>query len=404
MTEDDDALDPLRGIDLAAWAPPPAPAADPLADAVVARLREPAGAAAREAADGVPRRRRWPQVVAAVGALALVAGGALALWQGRGPGAPADGHGEVFAARAAHLALGPSSAELDAGAEVRWRREGRRIAAAQPRGEVVWRAAEGDSLVIDAGAAVASVEAAAGASLRVEVQMNLSDVRVFGASAVTAAAVALVTVIVYTGHVKVSGGGQTVNVESGGTVQVRPQEPAREAPVVGAGEGRAETPEELRAQVRRLQKQLLEAEQARAAREGEPAPAAPDPKAPGPEAQIESERRLPAGTPSSGPRTVPPAVRGCDPEAFIDRGREHHALGQYAAALRAFDQAYACKPEASSAEKAFIVACRMNSLKDARRQWVRLPQLQRNRALMICVRSGITEEALDALMVPDRTP
>jgi hypothetical protein len=60
--------------------------------------------------------------------------------------------------------------------------------------------------------------------------MNATDARVIGASAVTAAAVAMVTVVVYEGHVKVGQpGGQTVIVAPGTTYEVKP-----EPPVVGA--------------------------------------------------------------------------------------------------------------------------------------------------------------------------
>lgn len=366
MMDDDTADDALRGIDLGAWAPPPPPPPGPLADAVVARLREPAPVSAHEPA-GRGARRRWPIATAAVVA---VAAGVLAIawWGTERP--PAAGHGEVFAARAAHLELGPSSAELDPGAEVRWRRGGRRIEAAQPRGSVLWRAGTGDTIVIDAGAAVASVEAS-GASLRVEVQMNMSDAKVIGASAVTAVAVALVTVIVYQGHVKVTSAGQTVTVEPGSLVEVRPREAARDALAVGAA-----TPsvDQMRREVRVLQQRILEAEQARAAREAAPEDA-------------------PARTPAR--RAPPPPRSSCDADALAERGMDMNAAGQLAAALDAFEQAYACKPEAQYTEKAFIVACNLESVPKARSFWKRLTPMMRQRALMICVRNGISEEMLD---------
>jgi protein TonB len=64
--------------------------------------------------------------------------------------------------------------------------------------------------------------------------LSLSDARVVAASAVTAAAVALVTVIVYQGHVRVTSAGQTINVAAGGAAQIKPGEPAREVRDVAA--------------------------------------------------------------------------------------------------------------------------------------------------------------------------
>jgi TonB family protein len=251
MTDDDDLL---RGIDLDAWAPPPPPPAGPLADEVIARLREPSPASAHELTERAPvRRRRWLAVAAIAAGAAVTAGGVLAIGHWGTTRAPTNGQGEVSAVRARHLDLGPSSAELDPGTDVRWRRDGRRLEVAQPRGRATWRVAGDDMLAIDAGAAVASVEAA-GASLRVEVQMNRSDARILGATALTAAAVSLVTIVVYEGHVKVTSAGQTVHIAPGTSYEVRP---AEEAALVGAS-----TPdlEQLRQELRDLQARVDAAE------------------------------------------------------------------------------------------------------------------------------------------------
>jgi TonB family protein len=226
-----DEADPLAGIELDAWQPPPVP--DGLADAVVRRMREPLAVAAHDL--GERHRRRWPlwlgAVAVAVSAAASVA--ILAPWSTPLPASP-GGQGEVIAERASHIDLGSTSAELDAGSLVRWQRDRHRVAVAQPRGAATWRIAGDDTAVIDAGAMGASVEAS-GASLRVEVHMlSLSDARVVAASAVTAAAVALVTVIVYQGHVRITSAGQTINVAAGGAAQIKPGEPAREVRDVAA--------------------------------------------------------------------------------------------------------------------------------------------------------------------------
>jgi len=220
MTDHDD--NPLAGIDLAAWQPP-APG-DRLADAVVARMREPVPAVPAVETGGATSGRRWWLIAGIAAAIA-----AAAVFGMRGlVRAPRDGHGTVAATQPSHLDLGASSAELEAGAEVTWRRDGHRLVVSQPRGIATWRIADDDELVIDAGATVASVEAH-GASLRVEVKMNLSDARVIGASAVTALVVSLVTVVVYEGRVKVTGQGQTVNVAPGNTVAIAPSTPPRNA-------------------------------------------------------------------------------------------------------------------------------------------------------------------------------
>ena len=218
--------DTLGGIDLAAWETPPSSAA--IADAVVARMREPVGAAALDAPRTAGSRRWW--LAGAVAAVAAAGAVAFTVWglDDR----PTGGSGAVATAKPSHVELGESAADLEANTDVRWMRDGHRLTASQPRGIATWRVAGDDNLVIDAGAMGASVEAT-GASLRVEVQMNLSDARTIGVTALTAAAVAMVTVIVYEGHVKVSSGGQTVNVSPGGTVEVRPGEAPKEPIAVG---------------------------------------------------------------------------------------------------------------------------------------------------------------------------
>jgi len=241
MRDDDDAL---AGVDLAAWQPPPPPA--DLASAVVARLREPTSAAALDPHERTSRRPRWIGGFAAVAATAVAA-----VWFTR---SPPPSRGVQIATRAEHLALDGSVADLDAGAELRWDRDRHRITAHQARGIVRWTVADDDTLVIfPGGQGSTTTMEASGASLRVEVQMNLSDMRLVGTSTLTAATVAVVTVVVYMGHVKATSGGQTVTVTPGSTVELRPQAPPREVaeprpepPVVGASP----------AEVQRLEAQL----------------------------------------------------------------------------------------------------------------------------------------------------
>ena len=219
MRDDDD-------LDLSAWDVPPPP--DGLADAVIARMGGTAVGLAMPAHDDEPRRRRYVVIAASAAAVLVATLGTWIIVRGREHAPPTSG--EVVATRAQHLELGGVTADLDRGADVTWRRDGGRVQIDQKAGTAVWRVGGDQQVVI--GAAVASIDAA-GASLRVEVPMNMSDARVIGASTITAAAVAMVTVVVYEGHVKVTSGGQTVVVQPGATFTVPPPAPPPEPPVVG---------------------------------------------------------------------------------------------------------------------------------------------------------------------------
>lgn len=253
--DEDGALagDVLAGIDLGAWQPSPVPSGIP--DAVILRMREPVAVVAHDLGDAAKARGEvavsaqtqergggWPRwswwttggVLAAAG---LIGGIWLAdPWGMRGaPSGGGSGRGDVLVEHASHLDLGPTSAELDGGTALEWRRDGTRVVVAQRSGVATWRVGGADTIEIDPGAMGASIEAS-GASLRVEVRMQIngSDTRVVVASAATAAVVALVSVIIYQGHVKVTSAGQTVNVGAGSAVEVKPGEPPRDVREVGA--------------------------------------------------------------------------------------------------------------------------------------------------------------------------
>jgi hypothetical protein len=430
MTDDDDAL---SGIDLDAWAPPPPPAAGPLADAVLARMRAPLPSPVDEPIRRASRRR-WAIAAGAVAAAAAAAG-VLAIARWGTDRAPPDGHGEVFAARAAHLGLGPSSAELDAGAEVRWRREGGRLSASQPRGGVLWRAGGDDTLVIDAGAAVASVEARR-ASLRVEVQMNMSDARVIGASAATAAVVALITVVVYEGHVKVSSSGQTVVVEPGSTVEVRPPEVGRDALTVGAHTPQTPPPPQQPPQPPNPfppvpADTLDRAAIAKGLQRVNPAVDACDDGSyrgtisatlqVAPDGTVADVRLQPSGTAvhacvelalgaarfdatkHGGTVTQafqfdadPPAPRpaSCDADQLDQQGRDRFAAGQYAAALALFERSLACEPDRRVVVRAVLAACNSGNPGRAARYYARLPAGDKRSVALACAREGIAEADL----------
>lgn len=210
--------------DLSAFEAPEPP--EGIAEAVVARL---GGTSVTLAVPSETRDSKHRGVVVAVVAVACLAAtaGTYALIQGSRRAGPT--RGDVVAVRARTLSLDGVNADLDPGAQVKWQRRGSLLDVEQRDGAAAWRVDGDTTLRIDAGAMVASVEAT-GASLRVEVSMNATDVRVLGASALTATVVSLVTVTVYTGHVKVSERGQTVIVQPGETHAVIPPQPAPPAP------------------------------------------------------------------------------------------------------------------------------------------------------------------------------
>ena len=227
MKDDDDV-----GFDLTAWEAPPPPAG--IADAVIARVIQPPVVGAVEAPH---RSSRWW----IAGGIAAVAVGVVAVaLLSRTNEEASGGSGAVATAKPSHLQLGGTAVDLDENTDVWWVREGTQTVVQQPRGRATWKVAANEELVINTGATGATVRAS-GASLRVEVDMNLSDARLIGTSAVTAAAVALVTVIVYEGHVKVTSAERTVDVPAGTTVQVAPNKPPVQPDVVSGREKRLES-------------------------------------------------------------------------------------------------------------------------------------------------------------------
>jgi len=399
MTDSND--NPLAGIDLSAWQPP-APG-DGLADAVVTRMHATPSVSALESTEHERergRKRRWWLVG---GILAAVAVAAVLGVRGF-VRAPRDGHGTVAAVQPSHLDLGASSAELETGAEVTWRREGHRVAVTQARGIAIWRIGDDDLLVLDAGAAVASVEAT-GASLRVEVKMNLSDARVLGASAATAAVVSLVTVVVYEGHVKVNGSGQTVNVAPGNTVAVAPNAPPRAVDDQSAVAGGLPAPTPLDDEAS-LQK--------RASACGKDTSGSLDISI-----QIAANGTARIAKLALGPDTDPAVencvnaavasarfdkkldgttfsfhldwIRPCDVTAMLQEGTQFLQQGLDARALQSFEAARKCGGTSGQLyTQAFIAACRARSESKAKEYYALLPEDRRETMSQICVRNGIT--------------
>ncbi len=386
MRDRDDEIS--SDYDLSAWEVPPPSAG--LAEAVIARVREPASAAAAVDASEKTTRRWW---IAGGIAAVVAAAVAFALWGIQR--APKNGEGDVVAAVAQPLALGASSAQLDPGAQIHWRRDQHTVAVTQARGAASWSVSDDDTFVIDAGAMVASVEAT-GASLRVEVKMNLSDARVIGASAVTAAIVAMVTVIVYEGRVKVTQGGQTVTVAPGATLELHgPVPPTPDRITVGAGPDYAAQLADKDRQIKDLQRKLTMPPQdvaddtaidktvttgtcdevscvlenyagaccTKFKQAGKAAPPAPPP--------------------------APPAAPPCDFDAAMTKGQDHLQTGMDAAALAAFERAIQCKADPKATRLAAMSACRSKNVPKARQWLAKVPAAEATLITQICLRNGI---------------
>ncbi|MBA3395685.1 MAG: PEGA domain-containing protein [Deltaproteobacteria bacterium] len=421
MTDDESPI----GIDLEAWAPPAPPRG--IADGVIARMQESVRAAELQA---MPRsHRRW-WIAGGVAAAAVASVVVLGVWGVQR--APANGSGTVVAERPRHLELGPTSAELDANAEVRWRRDGHRLAIEQVRGAATWRIDDADTVVIDAGAMGASVEAT-GASLRVEVSMKQPEVRsdegveerarsarMIGASALTAAAVALVTVVVYEGRVKVTNGGQTIALAPGTSYEVRPAYAPREQLTVGAAPAQVSDLEE---RVRILEAQLAE----QRARTVDPAPDVVDktvsPDKPAGTDKLEGKKQVdpfarsrgdavdspdrseddvvdPFGSrtgsrvdPFSSPRTQKVT---CDAETLGVQGRDLYSAGSYAEALVKYEQAIRCKPSRRLELHAFMAACNAKNVRKAGAYYAKLSPDTQQIVLSVCVRNNISARQLSA--------
>lgn len=373
MTQQDDD-DQLAAFDLSAWDVPPPESG--LVDAVLERARLPAPVAALDSgeriATPVHSSRRWwiAATVAAVAIVAILVG----VWGVQRT--PKNGQGEVIATSARTLDIGPTTAALDAGTQVRWRRDKRAISVAQPRGAALWTVAANDTLVIDAGAMGATVEAS-GASLRVEVEMNASDARAVGVSAATAIAVALVTVVVYRGTVQVRHDGQTVNVVPGARYEIRPPQ-AAEPIAVGAG------PVELR--VRELEEAVkrLEAERDELRKQLPSKTTTPCDEV----SCVLSDYQGLCCTKYKTPKPAP----ACDADALRQKGDDHLGTGMDAAALAAFEKSMRCRPDPGLIPKTYMAACRSKNAFKAKQYFAQLPTSRQQALAPICTRLGIAVE------------
>ncbi len=387
MTRDDDDT---VGVDLSAWETPTAPPG--LADAVLARLREPSAVAAVEP-EQAPPRRRWWFAVAGIAAAAATAAIAIGVLRDTGRDIP-RGIGAVATARPSQVDLGAgTTAQLEAATDVSWVRDDHRVAAMQPRGTATWQVARGDQLVIETGAPgrPGPTIVASGASLRVEVDMHLgTQGRVVATSAVTAVAVALITVVVYQGHVEVSGGGETRVVEPGKTIEVRADEAPHEPPTVASDEIG-----QLRAKIAQLEARLADTRPAAAPidRDDDTTPATvpvvivdDDDDTPGEDQTVSN--RSPKHHASHEIPSPPSTVDCDDAQRAAARRAEHRgdtfaAAGNYARGLREYEQAFACGRQGSQ-QKAYLMACKSRNFAKAKFYFQGLPGVY----AQICLNQG----------------
>jgi serine/threonine-protein kinase len=90
-----------------------------------------------------------------------------------------------------------------------------------------------------------------------------------------------------------------------------------------------------------------------------------------------------------------PSSKGCNHEEIAEKGKDHFMNGQLAAAVASYEAAWNCKQDMAYAEKAFIIACNMPNVAKAKLNWKRMAPAMRQRALMICVRNGISDDVLN---------
>lgn len=447
--------DDVLGIDLDAWQAPPPPAN--IADGVIARMRSEVTQVSVQAlpVEQAPSRlpRKWwlaSGVTVAVATATLVT---FALTRG---GPPANTRGISAGDRAAHIALGPSSADVDPNTVVSWRREGGRITAQQAGGIAAWRVGDDDNLTIETN--LGSIEAT-NASLRVEVQM-LDTKKQIALSAITAAAVSVVTVVVYEGVVRVRAGDTTTTVAPGTAYQIRSKGEnviVEDQANVGAAPvdpNRAEL-ERLQAEIaaKEAERQLLvkqindllpenlekdevqrvmkgHADEFRICASGwtgkidvrvtvKPDGTVGAVEMTPPDAKpVECVARIVNATTYSPTKrgvvfkypivfNAPPVdydfssnpfskKANCDAEQLLERGQALFSAGQPGEALDLFEQAYACKADKRTLKLMFASACKSKQTNKAQQIWKKLAEPDRNQVVSLCVSNGILIEDLEA--------
>lgn len=412
--------DELKDIDLSAWDVPDPP--EDLADAVVARL------GGTDITPAIPveaskRNRAWLIGGVAVAVVAVTVG----LWTLVGSSdRAAPTNGVVVAQFAQQLSLDGVTGDLDVGANVRWVRDARTVHVQQRTGSAAWRIAADQRLVINAGASM--VEANGKSSLRVEVKMNTVE----RASAIGVAAIAVVTVIVYDGKVTVENPKhERVVVAPGTTVQV---EPLVEEKTVGiapptnvttcdevscvldnyAGEcciqykpekdkleqadidgAIALVRDDIAACGERFTttgKVILTVRVADSRVDSVVVKSAPDASLGKCVADVMKTAVFPAAneaTTFAYPFVFPAPKVACDGKAEREAGDDAMARGAHAEALDHYEAALKCAVDPTYERLAFVAACNARNPAKAKKYFGRLPQAERDRYRVICIRNNV---------------
>jgi serine/threonine protein kinase len=113
-----------------------------------------------------------------------------------------------------------------------------------------------------------------------------------------------------------------------------------------------------------------------------------------PSVAAEAARQVKCAEKVATPTPTMPGV-GCNAEVFAEKGAQQYSDGQLPAAVASWEAAWGCKQDPSYAEKAFIIACNIPNAAKAKLNWKRMHAAMKQRALMICVRNGISEEMLN---------
>ncbi len=425
--------DELREFDLSAWEAPPPPV--DLADSVIARAR--GGAPALEVAEPARMASRGRQrLIGGLAVVALAVAAMLLIWLGPSREPPqiaktvaADGSSSGNDAR--KLVLPGAVATLDPGAAITWHRSGDDLVVSQRAGNATWQVDGSHRLRLDTGAAGASVEAT-GASLRVEVPMNLMDKRVLAGSAVSAAVVAFATVTVYEGHVKTTTPTRTVIVKPGVEVALTDDVPTVvlkssdgvTTSVAGFGDSPGSYVEVL---TNALAPNTHDLEDCATRFHAPPKAlfdvaidhggvAAITPKD-GADAELgscianvitgvaqrnhihdvvvqfgwdASSQWSVSGPvdPVQAPRTV-----ACDAKALADQGRQKLATNDNVGGLKALAESLDCMDDASLYPTAYMAACASGDEKEAKRYFNLFTSTRQTQLLPICLRNGIDPRA-----------
>jgi hypothetical protein len=395
--------DETLGIDLDAWQPPPPPAG--IADRVLARMREETTNILPQALPIDPDRpstRRWWLVGGAIVAAAAVAVVVFGMTR-----APASGSGQLVATQPAHLALGPSSADLDARTVVTWRRAKYRITAQQAGGAAQWRVDAGDTLTIET--ALGSIEAT-NASLRVEVKM-LDEKKTIALSAVTAAAVAVVTIIVYEGTVRVREPDVSHEVRAGTTYQIKAKGDnviEVEESVVGAAPVEPDLTREhvkvamdsvknqIRACADRYNGKLSALVIVDGTGKVTSVTMTPSDAAPTECVARWLGRTKFAATKNGGKFRYPFlfTVPRCDVDELLAVGVDALTSQDPERAVESFEAAHACAPSMDTLKRVFLMACKVKNTTRARELYREMDEQSQAWAISTCANNGVYQETL----------